>query len=366
MTWTVAEIAAAIGGKAVGAVDISVSAVAEPQNAGASDLVLALSPAYAEALAASAARAAVLGPETDWETLGLKAAIVIKGGRYAMSDLTAFMDTGPDIAPGIDPSAIIDPTAQIGEAASIGPMVVVGAKVRIGANARIGSHVSIGRGTHIGSDALIHPGVRIAHDVSIGNGFIVQSGTVIGSDGFSFVPAEGIDIDGARRSLGADYAPPPPGPAVWRRTHSLGGVEIADDVEIGANATIDRGTIRSTRIGRGTKLDNLVHIAHNVVVGEDTLLCAGVGIAGSTVIGSRCVLAGQVGVNDNITVGDDVVAAGATKIYSSQPAGRILMGSPATKMQTQIETYKALRRLPRLFKDVAKLRKALAKGSKEP
>jgi UDP-3-O-[3-hydroxymyristoyl] glucosamine N-acyltransferase len=182
----------------------------------------------------------------------------------------------------------------------------------------------------------------------------------VGSDGFSFVTPEKSGVERVRESLGHQ------GEIVaqsWTRIHSLGGVEIGDDVEIGANTAIDRGTIRATRIGRGTKLDNLVHVGHNVEVGEDSLLCGQVGIAGSARIGNRVVLGGQCGVNDNIFVGDDVVAGGATKIFTNAPAGRVLLGSPAVKMEAHVEMMKALRRLPRLFEQVRDLQKAVSKSS---
>jgi UDP-3-O-[3-hydroxymyristoyl] glucosamine N-acyltransferase len=136
---------------------------------------------------------------------------------------------------------------------------------------------------------------------------------------------------------------------------------LGDDVEVGANVAIDRGTISATRVGRGTKLDNLVHIGHNVQVGEDCLLCGQVGIAGSARIGNRVVLGGQCGVSDNIFVGDDVIAGGATKIFTNAPAGRVLLGSPAMRMETNVEAWKNIRRLGRLFDQVADLRKAVAR-----
>ncbi|MCF8512299.1 MAG: UDP-3-O-(3-hydroxymyristoyl)glucosamine N-acyltransferase, partial [Rhodobacteraceae bacterium] len=152
----------------------------------------------------------------------------------------------------------------------------------------------------------------------------------------------------------------------WTRIHSLGAVTIGDDVEIGANCTIDRGTIRDTVIGRGSKLDNQVHIGHNVQVGEDTLLCGQVGIAGSSRIGNRVVLAGQVGVNDNIFVGDDVIAGGGTKIFTNAPKGRVLLGYPAVKMETHVEIQKALRRLPRLGQRVTTLEAVISPSPDGP
>jgi UDP-3-O-[3-hydroxymyristoyl] glucosamine N-acyltransferase len=243
----------------------------------------------------------------------------------------------------------------IGEGAAIGPFVVVGRGAVIGARARIASHVSVAEGAVIGDDALLLQGVRIGARVLIGDRFIAQAGGVIGSDGFSFVTPEKSTVEMARENLGKDVQA---NAQSWTRIHSLGTVEIGDDVETGANVTIDRGTIRATRIGRGTKLDNQVHIGHNVQVGEDCLLCGQVGIAGSARIGDRVVMAGQCGVSDNIFVGDDVVAGGATKIFTNAPAGRILLGSPAVKMESHVEMQKALRRLPRLAKQVAELKAA--------
>jgi UDP-3-O-[3-hydroxymyristoyl] glucosamine N-acyltransferase len=181
---------------------------------------------------------------------------------------------------------------------------------------------------------------------------------VIGADGFSFVTPEKSGIEEIRETLGHREEIHPQS---WTRIHSLGTVHIGDDVEVGANATVDRGTVRATSIGRGTKLDNLVHVGHNVQVGEDCLLCGQVGIAGSSRIGNRVVLAGQCGVSDNIFVGDDVIAGGATKIFSNAPAGRVLLGYPAIKMETHVEAWKNIRRLTRLFAQVAELRETVAK-----
>jgi UDP-3-O-[3-hydroxymyristoyl] glucosamine N-acyltransferase len=193
--------------------------------------------------------------------------------------------------------------------------------------------------------------------VKIGHRFICQPGAVVGADGFSFVTPEKSGVEEIRASLGKRDEIRAQS---WARIHSLGAVSLGDDVELGANVAIDRGTIRDTVIGSGTKLDNLVHIGHNVQVGRDCLLCGQVGIAGSAKIGDRVVLGGQCGVNDNIFVGDDVIAGGATKIFTNAPAGRVLLGYPAVKMETHVEMQKALRRLPRLSAKVAELEKAIS------
>jgi UDP-3-O-[3-hydroxymyristoyl] glucosamine N-acyltransferase len=270
----------------------------------------------------------------------------------AMSGLTALLDPGPDLPDGIHPLAVVDPTAVIGKGTRVGPFVTIGRDVQIGQNARIASHVSIAEGAVIGDNALILQGARIGARVRIGHSFICQPGAVIGSDGFSFVTPEKSGVEEIRETLGSRAEIRAQS---WTRIHSLGAVTIGDNVEIGANVCVDRGTIRDTTIGNGSKLDNLVHVGHNVQIGRDCLICGQVGIAGSARIGDRVVMAGQCGVNDNIFVGDDVICGGATKIFTNAPAGRVLLGYPAVKMENHVEMQKALRRLPRLAARVAAL-----------
>ena len=358
MRHTIAEIASALDAVVLGDGSLSVTGAAEPAMAGAGDLALAMDPKYADGISQGCARAAILWDGADWQALGLEAAIVVPRPRYAMSGLTRLMDPGPEIAPGIHPSAVVDPSAQIGCEVAIGPFAVIGSGVEIGARARIAPHVTIAEGARIGEDALIHSGVRIGARVRIGDRFIAQPGAVVGADGFSFVTPEKSRVEEARASLGKGTEAVN---ASWTRIHSLGTVEIGDDVEIGANTCIDRGTIRATRIGHRTKLDNLVHVGHNVEIGIDGLLCGQVGIAGSSRIGDRVVLGGQVGVSDNIFIGDDVVAGGASKILTKVPAGRVILGYPAMKMEQFIEAGQNWRRLPRLIEDVRELKKAVPK-----
>ena len=356
MTLTIADLARALNGRLWGDGDLIVTGAAEAGQAGPDQIALATSPAYAGRLAPGGM--AILAEDADPESLQLRAAILVARPRVAMASLTRAFDPGPGIAPGIHATAVIDPTAEIGGDAAIGPFVVIGARVRIGAGARIGSHVSVGPDTVIGRDALIHAGARITHGVTIGDRVILHSGAVIGGDGFSFVTPEKSGVEEIRETLGERKEIRE---QHWTRIHSLGGVELGDDVEVGANSTLDRGTIRATRIGRGTKIDSQVQVGHNVVVGEDCLLCGLVGIAGSSRIGNRVVLGGQVGVSDNIFVGDDVIAGGATKIFTNAPAGRVLLGSPALKMETHVEAQKNIRRLPRLYAQVAELRETVKK-----
>ncbi|MCC1492366.1 UDP-3-O-(3-hydroxymyristoyl)glucosamine N-acyltransferase [Cognatishimia sp. F0-27] len=359
MSHTIGEIARALGLPVQGQADLPIVRVAEPAMAGPEDIALAMRPKYAEALASGQARAAMLWEGADWQSYGLAAAILAPRPRFTMAALTEMMDPGQGYGTGaIHPSAVIDESAEIGAGVSIGPLCVIGPGAQIGAHSVVGPQCHIGLEARIGCNALLHSGVRIGARVRIGERVIAHPGATIGADGFSFVTAEPSGVERARATLGGagtDAAQP------WSRIHSLGGVDIGDDVEIGANSCIDRGTVRDTVIGAGCKFDNLVQIGHNVQIGRDCLICAQVGVAGSTVIGNNVVLGGQSGVSDNLIVGDRAILGGATVVLSNVPEGRVMLGYPAVKMETHIETYKGLRRLPRLFRDVGDLKKAVSK-----
>lgn len=359
MSYTVKQIATALGADAFGDTEISVNAVAEPGSAGPDDLALATNEKYAGALAQGKARAAMLWVGADWQALGLKAAICVPRPRFAMAGLTAMMDTGQGFTSGIHSHAIVDASAHIGENVSIGPFSVIGPGARIGADSVIGPQCYIGAHTVLGNNCFLREAVSIGARVTIGDRLIAQPGARIGADGFSFVTPEPSGAEQVGKTMGATGDT---GSQSWARIHSLGSVHIGDDVEIGANASIDCGTVRDTRIGSGTKLDNQVHVGHNVEIGRDCLICGQVGIAGSARIGNNVVLAGQTGVADNIFVGDNVITGGGTKLMSNVPAGRVMLGYPAVKMESHVESYKGLRRLPRLFRDVAALKKAVIKS----
>ncbi|SFQ56308.1 UDP-3-O-[3-hydroxymyristoyl] glucosamine N-acyltransferase [Roseivivax halotolerans] len=359
--FTLAEIAASLGLTAAGDGDIRIAGVAEPETCPADHLALAMKPEYAEALTRGDARAAMMWDGADWQSYGLDGAILAKRPRFALSGLSATMDPGQGYSTGIHPMSDVHPEAELAPDVTVAAFSVIGRGAKIGAGSVIGPQVHIGADTEIGPGALIHAGARIGARCTIGAHFICQPNAVIGGDGFSFVTPEPSTAEKARAALGeSGEATGQP----WARIHSLGGVTIGDDVEVGANSTIDRGTVRDTRIGTGTKIDSLVQIGHNCIIGEHSLLCGMVGIGGSTEIGSFVVLGGQTGVSDNIRIGDNVVCGGATVVLSSIPAGRVMLGYPATKMDSQIEIFKAMRRLPRLVRDVAELRKTVSKDRK--
>ncbi|WP_296419299.1 UDP-3-O-(3-hydroxymyristoyl)glucosamine N-acyltransferase [Pseudooctadecabacter sp.] len=345
MAYRLSDLAARLGAETLGDASMIVERLAEPAEARAGDLALAIAPKFADQLTASQARAAVVWAGADLEALGLDGAIVAPRGRLAMAGLTQAMDTDPTFAgpSGIHPTALIDPTAGIGPNARIGPYVVIAAGVRIGPEARIAAHSSIGPETTIGARATLYAGVKIGARVRIGDDVIVQAGAAVGGDGFSFTTQGPSNVERAVRQRPG--VPLDPTDGKWHRIHSLGGVDIGDTVEIGANSTIDAGTIRATRVGNGVKIDNLVQVGHNVVLGADCLLCAQAAVAGSSVLGPRVILGGKAGVADNLTIGRDVVAGGGAVILSDVADGTFVSGHPAQPTHLHRAGLKALRRL---------------------
>ena len=365
MRYSIAEIAKAIGAEVAGETGLTVSGAAEPAAATPDQIALALSPEYASALGSGQARSAVLWQGADWQSMGLRAAILVPRGRLAMARLTGLLETGYSWSGTVHPAAHVDPTAVVGEGATVGPFAVIGASAVIGAGARIADHVSIAEGAVIAEGVTLLAGVRIGLRVRIGARTTVHPNTVIGSDGFSWVTERPSHVESARRDLSDGIVPDADADPTWHKIHSLGGVEIGPDVEIGALAAIDAGTIRPTRIGRGTKLDNLVHVGHNCIVGEHCLLAGQTGIAGSVWIGDRVVTGGQVGIGDNLSIGSDAVIGGASKIMANVPAGRVMMAMPAMAIAQQVESYKALRRLPRILRDMAARGSRVSKAETE-
>ncbi|MEO1550504.1 MAG: UDP-3-O-(3-hydroxymyristoyl)glucosamine N-acyltransferase [Pseudomonadota bacterium] len=358
MTFTVASVAAALGANAAGRTSLEIRKPAEPSQASAEDLALAMDPKFADALRGTRARAALVWDGADWQASGLEAAIFVPRSRYVMAGVTTLFDHGIDAPLGIHPTALVSDEAELGEGASVGPFCVIERGARIGPGARLMAHVVIGANAELGADALLHAGVKVGARVRIGARFIAQPGAVIGADGFSFVTPKPGAIEEAKATGAITGMAERQG---FARIHSLAAVQIGDDVEVGANTTIDRGTIEDTRIGSGTKLDNLVQIGHNVKIGETCLVCGQAGVAGSTTVGDRVVLGGQVAVADHLSVGSDVIVTGQSGVSANVPPGRVMMGTPAVKMDLNVEIYKALRRLPRMAARVLDLEKRVSK-----
>lgn len=358
MHYTVGEIAKALGVTAEGDLSLRVSGVAEPQDAGAEHIALAMRPEYAERISEGEAQVAMLWAGADWRGMGLAAALSAPRPRFALSGLSAMMDAGQGYGEGVHPMAVVDPSARIGAGVSIGPFTMVGAGAVIGDGSVIGPQCYIGQDVTLGEGAQLHVGAKLMARVTVGARFIAHPGAVVGGDGFSFVTPEPSGVEKARASLGEEGTD---SAQAWARIASLGAVTLGDDVEIGCNTCIDRGTVRDTRIGNGVKMDNLVQIGHNVVIGDDTMVCAGGAIAGSSVLGRNVVVGGCAGISDNLKIGDRVILGGGTMVLSNVPEGRVMLGYPAMKMDSHVESYKGLRRLPRLFREVADLKNAVSK-----
>jgi UDP-3-O-[3-hydroxymyristoyl] glucosamine N-acyltransferase len=236
-------------------------------------------------------------------------------------------------APGVHPTAVVHATAKIGPNAHIGPYVVIDEDVEIGANAVLLAHVVIYRGVRIGSDFFAHAHSVVRENCRIGNHVILQNGVVIGADGFGFAKtAEGH----------------------WHKIPQPASVLIGDDVEVQANSCIDRASVGGTRIGRGTKIDNLVQVGHGSEVGEDVLLCAQVGLAGSTEIGNQAILTGQVGVVGHCKVGENAIVTPQSGVANDVPAGALVSGAPAVDHKAWLKYSAILPRLPEIARAVRK------------
>jgi UDP-3-O-[3-hydroxymyristoyl] glucosamine N-acyltransferase len=319
------DIAKALSARLNGDGTIDIRRLVHPDQAThATDLAIAVTADAAAVLARTKADAVVVPARSVPPSGRFKAVIAIEEVRTALAILTSLFDPGPAHAPGIHPTAIISPDAVLGEGTSIGPYTVIGPKSRVGARTAILPHVTVGADVVIGSEGLIHPGVRIGDRVTIGDRVIIHHNAVVGTDGFSFVP---------------ELAPRSPYPVSLgpKRVHSLGTVIIGDDVEIGACTTIDRSTLEATRIGNGTKIDNQVHIGHNVTIGQSCLIAGKVGVSGSVTIGDSVLVGGGAGIADHLTIGTGARIAAASAVATNVPEGLSVSGYPAMRHERTLE-----------------------------
>jgi len=334
------DIAQALAGRLEGDGTIMVDRLVHPVQAQrSSDLAVAISADAAAALSGTKARAVVVSASHSVHPNAFAAVISVEETRTALAKLTAMFDPGPPHERGIHPSAVVAGDAQVGEDVNIGPLVVIGPRSRIGRGTTIMPHVTVGGNAVIGADCLLHSGVRIGHNCRIGDRVILHANAVIGADGFSYAP----DLMSATAFTAG---------VTVTRVHSLGNVEIGDDVEVGACTTIDRATLESTRIGRGTKIDDHVHIGHNVTIGETCILAGMVGISGSVTLGDRVRLGGGAGIGDHVRIGDQAVIAAGSGVGTDVPANAFYSGYPAQPHQRSFEQQLYLRRQRRLHDKV--------------
>lgn len=308
-----------------------ITGVAGIREAGEGDLTFLGSPKYEVYLSKTVASAIIM-PEVRSDC---RAAILLSPDpRLAfLAALQLFEGERPSVAPGIHATAVLGRDVSLGTGVAIGPNVVIGDGASLGEGTVVMAGVFLGDRVQVGADSLIYPNVVIREDSQIGNRVIVHAGAVIGSDGFGFA-RDGRTI---------------------RKIPQIGNVEIGDDVEIGANTTIDRATTGTTRIARGTKIDNLVMIAHNVQIGENSFLCAQVGVSGSAVLGRDVTLAGQSGVIGHIEIGDGVMVGAQGGVTKSIPAATSVSGYPALPHQQARKIYAAMRFLPEMVRTLRKL-----------
>ena len=335
------DIAQALSSRLEGDGAIDVDRLVHPDRAERpSDLAVAMSVEAASALRDSKARAVVISADHPLARGAFAAVITVGEGRTALATLTALFDRGPGQEQGVHPTAVVAADAEIADGASIGAYVVIGRRSRIGPHTTIMPQATIGCEVTIGAAGVLHSGVRVGDGCTIGDRVIVHANAVIGADGFSFAP----DLMTAKAF---------PAGVTVRRVHSLGNVIIGDDVEIGACTTIDRATLESTRIGRGTKIDDHVHIGHNVTIGESCILCGMVGLSGSVRLGDRVRLGGGVGIGDHVRIGTQAVVAAGSGVGSNVPAGAFVSGYPALPHQRSVEQQLYLGRQRRLHDRVA-------------
>ena len=336
MSYTVVEIARHIQGEPLGDESLVIQEVSSIEGAREGSLVFAENEAYFQRAEASQA-SCIITPRAQRSSR--KTLILVDSPRLAFAKALSLYHPPKVPRPGVHPSSVLGEHAHLGSVVSIGPFVAIGDRVQIGDRAVIGPCCVIGDDCVIGADSVLRANVTLYDQVRLGSRVLIHAGSVIGSDGFGFTRENGRHV----------------------KIPQIGNVIIEDDVELGSNVTIDRATLGSTVIRRGVKIDNLVHIGHNVTVGEDSLLVAQTGIGGSSTLGRGCILGGQVGLANYVTLRDGVMVAPQSGIPSRKEirSGEIVFGTPARPIQKTKRQLAALGQLPELLKEVSRLRKAV-------
>lgn len=358
-SFTLEEIAQVTGGMLTKTTDVEIVKIAPPLLADENTLALALGEEEIENLSKTKAKAALvpLGVNIDGFTT-----IEVERPRLAMMKLITMFYEAPYVNDGIHPMAYVHPEAKLGKNVSLGANVVVSKGASIGDNTKILANCYVGNDAVIGSDCFIHPGVNIGDRVKVGDKCIFHHGVSLGADGFSFVTENPNNIEQARKDgqisdTGAEH--------VIFKINSLGSVVIGNNVEIGANTAIDRGTIENTTIGDNTKIDNLVMIGHNCKIGKGCMIVSQVGIAGSCEIGDRVVLAGQAGLADHIKIGSDSIIAAQAGVTKSFPEKSIVVGAPAVPRKEFIKQLKIMKDAGELIKKFKKYEPLLSSFENE-
>ena len=332
---SLADLAELVGGRVIGDPDVTIERVASIEDAGPGDIAFVGHPRYRRFLASCRASAVIVADEPAGGALNL---LRVDDPYRAFARIHGLFNPPPAHDAAISPLAAIDSTAVIGTEVAIYPHCYVGTDARVGEGTVLMSGVTIGAGAQVGKDCVLHPNVTVEDRCRIGDGVVLHAGVVIGSDGFGY----------------AGHGP------ARLKVPQAGIVEIADGVEIGANTTVDRATIGSTRIGAGTKIDNLVQIGHNVVVGRRCLIVAQTGIAGSAILGDDVIVAGQAGISDHVEVGDRSIIGPKSSVLQSVPPGSVLSGLVEAAPHKQwLRAMRLLPKLPALWRRVAEIERSI-------
>ena len=325
---TLEEVATLVGGRLAGDGTTRVRGIAPLDAAEPDQLALLSASRYRAAVVDSRAGALLVSRALEAGLPDQRPRVVVDDPHAALIPLLDLLHPQPAVHLGVHPTALLERGVRLGAEIEVGTHVLVGEGAVVGDRVRIGAHSVVGKGCRIGADTILHPQVTLYPGVSVGERVILHAGARIGSDGFGYAFAGGGH----------------------RKVPQVGGCVIEDDVEIGANSCIDRGSIGDTVIGHGSKLDNLVHVAHNVCIGPDCLLTALVGIAGSTTVGAGVMFGGQSGVSGHLSIGDGVRVAGKSAVFQDVPAGSTVMGIPASDRGPMLRAFALIPRLPELFR----------------
>ena len=339
MKFTAQQIAEILNGEIVGNADIEVNSLAKIEEGKKGDLCFLANEKYTSHIYTTSASIVIVNASFIVDTEIAPTLIKVEDAYSSFSQLLKMFNEMKFNKVGISKKADIDENSSIGDTVFIGAFTSISEGVTLGNNVKIHPNCYIGENVSIGDNTIIFPNVSIYHDCKIGNNNIIHSGVVIGSDGFGFAP----DTDN-------NYA----------KISQIGNVIIGDEVEIGANTTIDRATMGSTKIGKGVKLDNLIQIAHNVEVGDHTVIAAQVGVAGSSKIGKNCMIGGQTAVSGHITIADEVKIAGQSGIASSiKEVGKIVQGPMAFDIKDFQRSYIVFKKLPELYRTINAIKKEI-------
>ncbi len=339
MEFTARQIADLLQGRVEGDPEIRVSALSKIEEGRPGTLTFLANPLYTPHIYTTAASIVITGEDFRFEQPVAATLIRVSDAYQSFAKLLEIYNTIRRNKSGIEPNSFIDTSAQVGEDCYIGAFAYIGKDARIGNRVKVYPGCYVGDNVSIGDDCTLFPGVKIYSDCILGKDVHVHAGVVIGSDGFGFQPNDGS----------------------YKKVAQIGNVIIEDHVEIGANCSIDRATLGSTIIRKGVKLDNLIQVAHNVEIGENTVIAAQTGIAGSAKIGSNCMIGGQVGIVGHIHIADGTKIAAQSGIGSSiTQSGEILQGSPAFGIGDYKRSYVHFRKLPELEQQVRELRKTLS------